>query len=271
MRKVPRLKWHMLRRRQSDQAFSRTNLAAGLVAGASLEVDIVATADGDFVCLHDLTLDRETTGTGPVAAATRDELMALRQRNSDGAALDEPPLFLSEVVEAAASTDRHSGGRIQLDLKQSSAAFGSELIHALRNQLAECVPRFIATSCEWELLERLRLEAPEVALGFDPMEHYDDGGPDSDSELEALAETTLRLAPDVHVYYVEADVVLKGLKFGVNLIERLGRSGSEVDVWTIDADRPDLTRDLQRLIQAGCHQITTNDPDILAVILQESV
>ena len=58
------LKWHCLRRSRTDPAFSRANLRAGLAAGAVVEVDLAATADGDLVCLHDLMLDRETTGRG---------------------------------------------------------------------------------------------------------------------------------------------------------------------------------------------------------------
>ena len=42
-----------------------TNLDAALARRAACEVDLVATADGHFVCLHDLTLDAETTGTRP--------------------------------------------------------------------------------------------------------------------------------------------------------------------------------------------------------------
>ncbi len=64
--RLPRLKWHMLRRRRGDPPFFRRNLVAGLEAGAALEVDLVVTADGHFLCLHDLTLDAETTGTGPL-------------------------------------------------------------------------------------------------------------------------------------------------------------------------------------------------------------
>ena len=55
-----RLKWHKLRRRADDPPFHRPNLAAGLAAGASMEVDIQPLADGGFVCLHDWTLETQT-------------------------------------------------------------------------------------------------------------------------------------------------------------------------------------------------------------------
>ena len=70
-REPPRLKWHQLRRRRSDPVFLRANLDAALATRAACEVDLVLTLDGHFVCLHDLTLDDETTGSGPVATAGR--------------------------------------------------------------------------------------------------------------------------------------------------------------------------------------------------------
>ena len=42
-----------------------------------VEFDIHPTADGEIVVIHDATLDRTTTGTGPVAARTLAQLRAL--------------------------------------------------------------------------------------------------------------------------------------------------------------------------------------------------
>jgi hypothetical protein len=52
-----RLKWHKLRLRLEDAPFDRRNLALGLAAGASLEVDLQPLACGRFVCLHDAELE----------------------------------------------------------------------------------------------------------------------------------------------------------------------------------------------------------------------
>src|SRR5262252_4496483 len=92
-----RLKWHMLRRRKSDAPFLRQNLSAALQGGAPCEVDIAFTADGHAVCLHDATLDRETTGHGRVAEHSRLDIERLRQRTPYGATLDSPPLFVDEI------------------------------------------------------------------------------------------------------------------------------------------------------------------------------
>ena len=74
----------MLRRRKSDAPFLRENLVAALNDGAACEVDIAFTADGHALCLHDPTLDRETTGRGLVAATARSQIERVLQRGSDG-------------------------------------------------------------------------------------------------------------------------------------------------------------------------------------------
>ena len=62
------LKWHRARRRGGDPAFTGRRILEGMAAGASVEVDLVLHADDGFAVLHDLSLERETTGSGPVRA-----------------------------------------------------------------------------------------------------------------------------------------------------------------------------------------------------------
>ena len=49
-----------------------------------MEIDLQYTKDGHIVLLHDSTLDRTTTGTGPVADRTLEELRQLRLKDKDG-------------------------------------------------------------------------------------------------------------------------------------------------------------------------------------------
>jgi len=265
----PRLKWHKLRRKRSDAPFLRQNLAAGLNLGAALEVDLVVTADGHFLCLHDLTLDAETTGTGPVAAATRDKVVLLRQRGANGEVLDEPPLFLDEVAAIVSRLGKDSPGLTQIDIKEPQVRFDDALLKKFAGILRPLRHRFIASGCDAKLIRHLRKAAPDITCGFDPLDLYDLDGLRNAGDFEALADDTLRLAPGAAIYYLEADLVLKGIDRGVSLVERLTGKGAEIDAWTVDADRPGLRQVLQRLIGAGVHQITTNDPDELEIILQE--
>lgn len=51
---------------------------------AILEVDLRYSKDGEIVLHHDATLDRTTTGTGPVSELTLDELKSLRLKDPNG-------------------------------------------------------------------------------------------------------------------------------------------------------------------------------------------
>lgn len=57
--------------------------AAAIEGGYAIEIDLQAASDGTPVVFHDDTLDRLTTGTGPVAALTAAELAAIAFKNTD--------------------------------------------------------------------------------------------------------------------------------------------------------------------------------------------
>jgi glycerophosphoryl diester phosphodiesterase len=66
-----------------------------------LEIDLQYTKDGQIVLHHDPTLDRTTTGTGPVADRTLEELKQLRLKDEDGNVTDFRMPTLDEALEWA--------------------------------------------------------------------------------------------------------------------------------------------------------------------------
>ncbi|PTX92274.1 glycerophosphodiester phosphodiesterase family protein [Opitutus sp. ER46] len=62
-----------------------------------IEIDIARTKDGEFVLMHDRTLDRTTTGKGKVADYTLAEIRALKLRNGCGI---ETPYGVPTLEEA---------------------------------------------------------------------------------------------------------------------------------------------------------------------------
>lgn len=70
-----------------------------------VELDTQSTADGLLVLMHDDTLDRTTTGTGPVETIAYDNLRRLRLRHGAGGAAaavtDETVPLLNVALEAA--------------------------------------------------------------------------------------------------------------------------------------------------------------------------
>jgi glycerophosphoryl diester phosphodiesterase len=261
----------MLRRRKSDPAFLRTNLTAALLAGAPCEVDVRITADGHALCLHDATLDRETTGQGRVADAPRAAIERLFQRGSDGAVLDSAPLFLDEVVAAVTAHGAVAAARVQLDIKADAASLGAVALDRIGALLRGCADAFIASAYAWETVRRLVAVAPGLHAGFDPLAFYPRSLQLSAEGFHQVAARTLATAPTASIYYLEAKLILAAHACGVDLVSAMTRSGAQIDAWTIDADTAHLHDVLRHLIAVGCHQITSNEPERLAAIIAQGL
>jgi glycerophosphoryl diester phosphodiesterase len=94
---------------ENSLAAMRSSLGAGV---AVLEVDVALSADGVPVLMHDRTLDRTTTGRGPVSGLRLVELKALALRDAAGMLTAETIPTLDEALSVAS-------GRavIMLDIK----------------------------------------------------------------------------------------------------------------------------------------------------------
>jgi glycerophosphoryl diester phosphodiesterase len=85
-----------------------------LALGADfLETDVHLTADGHLVVLHDPTLDRTTTGRGPVRALSLADLADVRLKAADGAVTAERIPTLAELLDLLSP----STARLLLEIK----------------------------------------------------------------------------------------------------------------------------------------------------------
>jgi glycerophosphoryl diester phosphodiesterase len=82
-----------------------------------LETDVHLTADGEVVILHDPTLDRTTTGAGPLAQRRLADLASLRLRAADGTPTDERVPTLGQLLDLLAP----SRARLLLEIKVDAA------------------------------------------------------------------------------------------------------------------------------------------------------
>jgi len=103
-------------------------LRACIGLGAEMaEIDVARTRDGILVLLHDATLDRTTTGSGPIADFTLSEVRAFRLRagagGSEAAVTEERVPTLREALEAV-----RGHILINLDLKADVAADALQLM-----------------------------------------------------------------------------------------------------------------------------------------------
>ena len=255
------LKWHQLRRRREDPAFARANLEAGLAAGAVLEVDLVATADGDLVCLHELRLEDETTGRGVVAAQSSDSVLSFRQRDNAGRSLHSRVLSLGQIVDMLGANPPagRPDGRVQLDLKEPPAGITLEVCRRFAPALGDHGGWFTQSGPSRPAIQRLAAAVPGLATGFDP-EDAIEAGMAPDEVPRYLLET----APSASIFYLDHLFVLDCLAKRQNPLAPLRVAGKRVDCWTLDADHDRVLEKLEALMAAGAVQITTNDPEGLS-------
>ncbi len=266
-----RLKWHQLRRASTDPSHDRANLRLGIARGASLEVDIVATRDGHFVCLHDSELASETTGRGQVHEQDRAAVEQLRQCGNDGLALAAPPLFLDEVVVTLAGAPADWPGRLQLDLKQPLDLLDAAMVERFATLAEPVAHHLMLGGTEWRAVVRLGRGVPGLRLGFDPLALHEAAPPGSAAEFQALGAYTLAHAPEAAIFYLHIPTVLLGLRVGVDLIAMVKASGAEVDVWRLEPEDEQAHAKLANLIEAGVDQITTDSPEALEKLWRQPV
>jgi glycerophosphoryl diester phosphodiesterase len=258
---VTRLKWHRLQRRRSDLPFTPRRLLEGLAAGASVEVDLRRHADHSFVCLHDASLDRETSGSGPVAEASLEQLRRLTLRGAAGTTGEGLILLedLAELARGMAAPD----ALIQLDLKEVDSALDSHTVENFRRTMACIAGHCILSGCDWTVISRLADAVPAMRRGFDPcaedtLEHLRDG-----IDCLDFVESTLAIAPDAEMIYLDYRIVLAAEEMGIDLVAPFRAAGKAVDAWTLNADHPEAARSVKRLVALKVDQITTDEPDAL--------
>lgn len=284
---------HAANRGHTHPAVSPRAVQACLEAGARVvEVDISLLADGHFALLHGPMLERETTGKGPIAALTSEQVRALRYvRQSQPT--DVPVGLLSDALDLL----RHypHTAELQLDLKPdvySSADILARLVRDLR-PVKERVR--VTSPSDWAL-RRLRALDADLPLGFDPLLYIEpDYGADSDPAvppfrrgaygywddhplamrrwgtaaqyLTARADALWVQAPAGAVWYIDATLLGQALDEGFDWIAHLHALGAEVDAWTLDAHKPERLALANRLAHAGIDRITTNNAPALSQLL----
>jgi glycerophosphoryl diester phosphodiesterase len=113
---------------RGDPEFAPENTQAAFDAAVALgvdyvETDVQRTADGVLVLLHDDDLDRTTNGSGPVALASSEDVLAL-----DAGSWFDPRYSDERIITADAFLDwveAHDGLGAEIDIK--AEGIGSEL------------------------------------------------------------------------------------------------------------------------------------------------
>ncbi len=260
-----RLKWHKLRTRYPEAPFKRSNLSLGWQRGASLEIDILTSADHRFVVAHDATLGPSTTGSGRITRMPAAAVTGCFHRDRNGLAdPDAPVLSLVDLLSPIRSLERAQEANLQLDLKTTE---GRELSEAAVADAAAAVAglehAIIVGSYHLDEARRMAAAIPGARLGYDPMRAV--------SREQALVRDPQRLLrhlerrrQGISIAYLQYGIVLASERRGLPLVDRLLDLGIETDVWTVNPDDGLTDAILRKLIEAKVRQITTDAPTAMA-------
>lgn len=264
------LKWHRARRRAGDPAFTGERILEGMAIGASVEVDLVLHADDGFAVLHDLTLDRGTTGQGPVRATPAAALRRLHLRDQAGSALPDTVMLLEDLAALLARDGAHPDALLQLDYKEDAGALTRQVIATFASALAPVAHHFILSSGDAEAVGLLSAGLERLRIGYDPCHEGAIVRLLAGRDYGAFVRDALAAAPDAELIYLDHELVLAAADDGFDLTEAMHAAGRRVDAYTIRrADAAGLAA-ARRLLDLRVDQITTDDAEGLAAALADA-
>jgi len=264
---IVELVWHMARNGRHELPNTLGGIEAAIAAGATrIEVDVRMLVDRDGALVHDrLLADGRWVG-----GLSCDEISA-----AGLATLSEAVPFVGAPVT------------LQVDLKDELVLPPEKIQHliALVAPLGERV--IIGSMIDWNL-RALRMAAPHLRLGFDPLlyfHHWEDRPPDIpfprqlggyqywDDHPLALAGVLspqeyvqVRLdglhaaVPRIDEIMLHYPTLLRAVDDGVDVCGLFHERGTRVLAWTLDADTTGAPGVLERLGAAGVDSLVTNTP-----------
>jgi glycerophosphoryl diester phosphodiesterase len=229
----------------------------GMSFGAdALELDIQQTRDGELVVIHDPTLDRTTSGSGPVASFSLDEVRAFDAGyhfTLDGGATFPYRGQGITVLTLRQVFERFPDTRINIDLKESTPDREARLWALIQEFAAE--DRICAGCFTHAALVRFRrLTGGRVATSASPREVRS-------FVLGAVSHMTSWLRPAYDALQVP-DTYGSVRIVSRTTVEAAHRLGIDIHVWTVD-----VRNHMEALLALGVDGLMTDRPDILAAVL----
>ena len=214
-----------------------------------IEFDVHLSKDGELVVIHDPTLERTTTGAGPVKDRTVAELQALRLKDRTGAVTAEAVPTLDEVVAVAAQGKRRMLLEIKVDAARARYPGIEEKVLALldRHGMAPSTVVMGFGAPTWRRVRELRPDIATCAL-------Y---SARSLAGTSLAAELTMLRAAGVPFIGVEHTVV------DAAAVAEARKAGIGIGAWTVND-----AAEMQRVIDSGAAILITDQPDLAKTLLK---
>lgn len=260
-------KWHRGRRTASDPVFTGRRIIEGMQLGASVEVDLVIHADNGMAVLHNLSLERETTGTGLVRETSAAVLRELHLRDNEGQPIADKVMLLEDLAALIARDGAHPDGLLQLDFKEDAAALNPAVIANFAEALGPVARHFILSSGDAEAVRLLSENVPELRIGYDPCHK---GAMDrllATRDYASFVADAVVSSPEAEMQYLEYRMVLEADRDGFDLIGAFHAGGKRIDAYTVRRSDDDGMAVIGRLLALKVDQITTDDPEGVAAKL----
>ena len=229
----------------------------GVAAGADgLELDVHLSSDGVVVVHHDETLDRTTSGSGPLARLTAAELAAV-DAGYHFTRVDGVP-FRGQAVGVPTLRDvlqRYRDLPVIIEMKVDSAEMGLAVAAEVRR--ADALDRVCAAGFGCRAVRAIRESLPDIASSA------------CASEVRmALYRSWLRWPVRRAAFggYQVPESSEGHTIVSPRFVRHSHRAGLKVQVWTVD-EEPDM----RRLLKWGVDALISNRPDVAVRVRNEMV
>ena len=261
-------KWHRARRRGSDPVFTGRRILEGMALGASVEVDLVRHRDNGLAVLHDhLSIERETTGSGPSIDHGAEELRAFHLRGNDGRPIADHVMLLEDLCALLAATPPHPDALLQLDYKEGQGSLPPEVIAAFATSVGPVARNMIVSSGEAESVRVLTDATPGLHIGYDPCHGEWVARLQASGDFAGFVAAALADSPKAEMIYLAYQVVLAADDAGFDIVGAFHGAHRRIDAYTLKTSDAPAQALAERLLGLGVDQITTDDPEGLAALL----
>ena len=219
--------------------------AAETLGADFLEFDVHLSKDGEVVVIHDPTLDRTTTGRGPVRARPFAEMRARRLRARTGGVTAETVPVLADVVTLALRTGRQMLLEIKLNEAGRPYPGIEEKVFAVLDR-HRATPATVVMAFDRDTWRRVRGLRPDArACALYSRRTLGDLGSTLPAELDHARQAGVTFL-GLHQGLLDADTV--------GLVRKTRMS---LGVWTVNDEAA-----IRRFIDLGVDVIITDRPDL---------